>query len=408
MRTKTILLGVILVTLLATVGTVMADTQNAVYDSHTGNIYPTGGTIAEAVAAPDDGKFIQMDVGSTIILKFPGDYAAVPDGTSAADLQVNIYDALFPASAEIFVSLDGSTWTSVGVYSDTANIDLDLVGSPVKYVKIDQDSKYIDPAYPHLGFDLDAVVALNAVHFSDTDNDGVNDLNGADYCLGTTADPTTMVLGTNRWIWTGTTWKTLLPKGTGPASLFADSKISDYTNGCSCAQILNYLHAIYPETYGNMVGQYKYGCSRSILQDWHNALYYIETVTVPAIKDTTTLSSIALQNGKNYELKAYGTACAEMNSPPTCTIFFDAEYGQNVNGATRQWLDGVEGYEGYGTDLLDLMVGGNFVDWGTYNSAHTYWLPVTGTGSKLPLQVYDIYYPNNAGNLNVDIYAKLW
>ena len=239
-----------------------------------------------------------------------------------------------------------------------------------------------------------------------TDNDGVE--NSQDLCPGTVADPTTMVLGTNRWIWTGSTWKTLPPKGNGPASLFADKTISDYTYGCSCEQILDYLHAIYPETYGNMVGQYKYGCSRSILEDWHNALYYIETVSVPANKDTPTSSVIPLQAGKNYELKTYGTACAEMNSPPTCTIFFDAEYAQNVNEATKQWVDGVEGYEGYGPNLLDLMVNGGFVDWGTYNSAHTYWLPVTGTGSTLSLQVYDIYYPNNAGNLNVDIYAKLF
>jgi len=142
---------------------VAAATQNAVYDSHGGNIYPTGGTITEAVAAPDDGKFVQMDVESWIIMKFPGNWAAVPDGTSAADLQIDIYDALYSADAEIFVSLDGSTWTSMGVHADTANIDLDLNGTgPVKYVKVDQGNHNIDPTYPTLGFDLDAVVALNA------------------------------------------------------------------------------------------------------------------------------------------------------------------------------------------------------------------------------------------------------
>jgi hypothetical protein len=239
----------------------------------------------------------------------------------------------------------------------------------------------------------------------DADGDGVQDTQ--DFCPNTVADSRYRTLGEgmNRWIWDGSKWVTVSPtKGKGPASLFANKAISDYTYGCSCEQILTYLHANYPETYGNMVGHWKYGCSRSILEDWHNGLYYIETVAVPASKDTATLSSIALQNGKNYELKAYGTATACWE--PGCQITFDAEYSTS-DGTT--WVDGVAApYDGYGTNLLDLMVNGGYVDWGAYNSAHTYWLPVTGTGSTLPLQVYDIYYPNNAGNLNVDIYAKLW
>ncbi len=142
-----------------------AITINGEYDSHSGDIYLYGaGTIEEAVADPGDGKFIQMDVGSWIILKFPGDYVAEPDGTAAADLRIVIYDALYPANAEISVSLDGSTWTVIGEYPDTANIDIDLEGiGAVKYVKVDQNLFYIDPLFPGLGFDLDAIVALNAV-----------------------------------------------------------------------------------------------------------------------------------------------------------------------------------------------------------------------------------------------------
>ncbi len=134
------------------------------YDSHSGAININGTTTIElAVATPGDGKFIQLDVGSWIILKFPGDYLAEPDGTAAADLRIVIFDALFPADAEISVSLDGSSWTVIGVFSDTANIDIDLesIGA-VKFVKVDQGNFYIDQAYPNLGFDLDAVVALNA------------------------------------------------------------------------------------------------------------------------------------------------------------------------------------------------------------------------------------------------------
>lgn len=68
-----------------------AATQNAAYFLHSGTISATGGTIAECVAAPDDNKFVQLAPNSWIILKFPGNYAVVPDGTPAADLRVDIF-----------------------------------------------------------------------------------------------------------------------------------------------------------------------------------------------------------------------------------------------------------------------------------------------------------------------------
>jgi len=129
-----------------------------------------------------------------------------------------------------------------------------------------------------------------------------------------------------------------------------------------------------------------------------------DTIEVPANLAVAVLSNITLETGKNYKLKAQGTACAEMNYPPVCTIYFDAEYGQNLNGATKEWMDGVEGYKGYRTDLLDLMVNGGFVDWGVYNSDHTYYQYVVGAGAPLSLMINDVYYPNNTGSLTVYIY----
>jgi hypothetical protein len=145
---------------------------NAEYYSHSGTItVSAGASIADAISAPDDGKFVQMAPGSEIVMRFPDHGAAVPDGTGAADLRVDIFDAIFEALAEVHVSLDGAAWTSLGLYADTANIDLDLeVNGPVKWVKIVQNELCdpgvaasgfcIDQAFPTLGFDLDAVVAL--------------------------------------------------------------------------------------------------------------------------------------------------------------------------------------------------------------------------------------------------------
>ncbi|MHB8135429.1 MAG: PKD domain-containing protein [Anaerolineaceae bacterium] len=168
MKTLYRFLAISFLLLFVVVSTVAGATVNAVYHSHGGNIYLDGTytigdatTIAARVAAPDDNKFVQMGPDSWVILKFPDFSAAFPDGTTAPDLQVNVVDALYRADAEIFVSLNGVNWTSIGVKSDTANIDLDSIG-PIKYVKINQGGFFIDPAYKDLGFDLDAVIALNS------------------------------------------------------------------------------------------------------------------------------------------------------------------------------------------------------------------------------------------------------
>jgi hypothetical protein len=96
-------------------------------------------------------------------MRMPGDWLVIPDGTAAPDLAVSVVDDLYPADAEILVSADGTTWSSLGVKSDTADIALNLEGvGPIRYVKIDQAAHFIDPAYPDLGFDLNGVAALHA------------------------------------------------------------------------------------------------------------------------------------------------------------------------------------------------------------------------------------------------------
>ena len=124
----------------------------------------------------------------------------------------------------------------------------------------------------------------------------------------------------------------------------------------------------------------------------------VDTVTVPANKTTATSSSIPLEDGVEYLLEASGTAFAGD------TIDFDAKYSITNRIAGDTWTDIVSGYEGYGTELLDLQVNGASVDWGTYNPEHVYYFTMTGTGTPIQLQIYDIYYPNNTGELTVKIY----
>jgi len=70
-------------------------------------------------------------------------------------------------------------------------------------------------------------------------------------------------LGVNRWIWNGS-WETVKPKGKGPRFL----PTLEYTHQCGCEQILGWLHTNLPDLYGKMNGHWKYGCSKSAIEDF--------------------------------------------------------------------------------------------------------------------------------------------
>jgi hypothetical protein len=134
----------------------------ASYVSSTGTLSVSGTSIGEAVAA-DDGDFVQMAPNATVAMDFPPGVYAVPDGTSAPDLTVYTYDTLYPASAgvSVYVKSNTNAWVSLGVFSDASgDIGLNLEGvGIINEVKILQDGYYIEPTYPTLGFDLNAVSA---------------------------------------------------------------------------------------------------------------------------------------------------------------------------------------------------------------------------------------------------------
>ncbi|MBI2021768.1 hypothetical protein HYS93_02700 [Candidatus Daviesbacteria bacterium] len=118
--------------------------------------------VTGAPDSPPNSNFIQISDNSSVTLKFVDNKAV--DGTGA-DIRIHIFDTIFPATAKIEVSQDGVTWKDTGNYLDTANVDIDLnpLGlSEAFYVRI-TDLVDTDDPFPTLGFDLDAVEALNTV-----------------------------------------------------------------------------------------------------------------------------------------------------------------------------------------------------------------------------------------------------
>ncbi len=123
----------------------------------------------------------------------------------------------------------------------------------------------------------------------------------------------------------------------------------------------------------------------------------VQTLQINA-NSSTPVSSMVLESGKNYLIKAIGMADAGD------TIDFDAKYSITNRIAGDTLTDIVSGYASYGPTLLDLQINGASPDWGAYNPLHVYQIPYSGNGSALQFKIYDIHYPNNIGYLTVEIY----
>lgn len=122
----------------------------------------------------------------------------------------------------------------------------------------------------------------------------------------------------------------------------------------------------------------------------------VETLQVPA-NSATGVSSMPLENGKDYQIRAIGTANAGDS------IEFDAKYSFRTDSSI-EWTDLVSNYESQGSTLLDLQINNASPAWGPYNDLHQYQITHSGAGSALQFKIYDIYYPNNTGYLTVEIY----
>jgi len=294
-------------------------------------------------------------------------------------------------------SIDNQEWNTIKTWEITDYLqegtnELKII---VRNYAYNTDSPTVNPT------GLIYKVTVNYTPDNDCDNDGVP--NTEDFCPNTPteAEIFTEPYGVHRWYWNGENWMQQ-PNKAGKVN--HKTFLIEDTYGCNCHQILDILKEA---GLGEFGGHYKFGCSTSILEDFNKDLndgeidgkYFIETVTVPANKSTNTLSTNPLALGVNYTLKARGTASAGDN------IQFDARYSFRT-GTSITWTDAVSTYEGYGVTLLDLLVNG-LTPWGDYNASHEYETVIPGTGVNATFRIYDIYYPNNSGNLYVDIYANL-
>jgi len=139
------------------------------------------------------------------------------------------------------------------------------------------------------------------------------------------------------------------------------------------------------------------------------AQVYKETITVPSNSATATLGS-ALVSGQNYLLVSSGSW---LNTGKNVA---DAEYTSLDN-----WVTQMDGYniDPYflGEGEFDLQVDNTFINWGSYNLAHSYSHLYTGTGNPISFLIFDgdatpaqpvlhpEWYGDNSGSLTVDIFS---
>jgi hypothetical protein len=78
----------------------------------------------------------------------------------------------------------------------------------------------------------------------------------------------------------------------------------------------------------------------------------------------------------------------------------DAEYSTEDN-----WVTTMDGFTGFGPDILELFVAGTNGDWGPYNDSHQYvQTHVPATDGPINLTINDTNYADNTGSLDVRVY----
>lgn len=103
----------------------------------------------------------------------------------------------------------------------------------------------------------------------------------------------------------------------------------------------------------------------------------IDTIVVPT-NGTAASSSISLDSGVSYKLRAAGTFVTGSG------VFGDAEYLFGVVGPADYCINGGLSYCDYGIAIDDPTVGGlKLPYWGTYDASHQYTIDFVGLGTQL-------------------------
>lgn len=316
---------------------------------------------------------------------------------------------------------DGQEWNTVKVYdvtSDAVSGENTVLVRAVNF--FDNGSYTSNPA------GLIFTVAVDYDENSDCDGDDVP--NEKDICAGTSfdVDVPSGGLGVNRHVFLddedgfAPLFTTLIPGSKGAKTKAASEFSLDETQGCSCTQILERLEEA---TGFDFEGHRKFGCSKSVIEDWIGGWYQVDSVAVNTSTAVPTASNIITDSDEEYKVVGSGTYVYW----PTCPYApADAGYddylaaGSNcVADATFSlrpassfgpgWVDGADlpnPWENY----LELWIDGGPVDWGNvFNPGHVYETEVSGTGAPFEFSIADSGYGDNSvGNLVADIFVKLW
>lgn len=130
----------------------------------------------------------------------------------------------------------------------------------------------------------------------------------------------------------------------------------------------------------------------------------VEQLSVPS-ENSTGVTSSTLTGGLSYIFKVVGTWLNDRSGEPN---YVDAEYS-----TIDDWETQMNGFTGYGEDILDLQVNQSFVDWGTYSTAHTYargYQPLANESVNFRIfdgevggEPIDGWYNDNKGSLTLTI-----
>jgi|GEM_PF-1346487 len=122
---------------------------------------------------------------------------------------------------------------------------------------------------------------------------------------------------------------------------------------------------------------------------------YMETLSVLASDEDGTDTQVDLEEGMSYIAIADGTWLNDRGEENRV----DAEYSTITN-----WSSYMDGYDGFGTDILELVIDDTFGDWGPYTGAHTYARSFVPSNHEATFRIYDTYYGDNSQDLDVTIY----